>query len=236
MRYKKIDPAMYGDEKFRALSRPAPNGRSLWVFLLTGPHTTPLPGLSSAGEAGLAEALGWTIGGFRRAFAEIAKQGMARADWEARVLWIPRAIRYNEPENPSVVKGWLRWLDEIPQCDLKREAVTEIGQHLSGLGPAWVAAWTPCGRHASHVPDTLPDTLPDTCTPTSATSGAGAGAVAGAVAGAGTGTGTEAGAGERDSPPLPPLSRLPQSHDGKPSRRHVDAAWGRTPNESETRE
>src|SRR5690348_7720814 len=104
-RYRKVICRMYGDEKFQELSRPQPNGQTLWTYLITGPHTTSVPGLFTAGEAHLAEALGWTLRGLRSAWSEIAWQGMARADWKARVVWLPNAIRYNAPENPNVVRG-----------------------------------------------------------------------------------------------------------------------------------
>jgi hypothetical protein len=88
-KFRKIFTKMYGDEKFRALSNPAPNAQTLWTFLLTGPHTTGLPGVLVTGEAGLAEATGWPVDGFRAAFAEIVAQGMVKADWDARVVYIP---------------------------------------------------------------------------------------------------------------------------------------------------
>ena len=42
-RYRKIEVRMWGDEKFRMLSPLPPSGQSLWLFLLTGPHTGPIP-------------------------------------------------------------------------------------------------------------------------------------------------------------------------------------------------
>jgi hypothetical protein len=213
VRFKKLAPGTFHDERFRALTAPGPNARYLWLFLLTGPHTCPLPGLFSAGEAGLAEALGWPLAGFRRAFKEIQAQGMAKADWTARVVWIPKSFKYNEPESPSVVKSWLKWVDEIPACDLKREAIEEIRGYLvkmdqdgSGKGPGWAAAWTAACQSG--------------CASASGSGCASSGA--GAVAGAG------AGAGERVSLPLPPLASPPRNGDA-PARRHPDRAWGREP-------
>jgi hypothetical protein len=121
---------MWGDEKFRRLSAPCPCGQSLWIYLLTGPHTTSLPGLFNIGEAALAEALGWTLKAFREAFAEAHSQGMVKADWQARVVWIPRAIEYNFPESPNVVKGWRAAWDEMPECQLKTEAYHLFRQAL----------------------------------------------------------------------------------------------------------
>ena len=143
-RYRTIKVRTWGDEKFRALSAPKPNAQFLWFHLLTGPHTTAIPGLSSVGEAALAEAAGkWPLPAFRRCWREIAEQTMGEADWQARVVWLPHAIEHNEPQSPSVVKSWVRQLVEIPECELKNRAIFAIGQHLSKMGPAWSAAWVP---------------------------------------------------------------------------------------------
>jgi hypothetical protein len=152
VRYRKITTRIWGDERFRALSAPNPNAQSLWIYLLTGPHTNTIPGLFPAGKAALAEALKWSRSGFEGAFKEITEQGMAKADWEARVVWIPKAIRHNEPESPDVVRGWRTNLAEIPECDLKREAMRELGSHLKAKGPAWASAWqTACGAGSVSV-------------------------------------------------------------------------------------
>ena len=121
-RHRKIDVKMWGDEKFVALSRPKPNAQTLWVFLLTGPQTTAAPGLFSAGEAALAEALDWPLPAFRKCFQEISSREMARADWRARVVWIPKAVVYNPAENQNTVKAWRKAIAEIPECALRDEA------------------------------------------------------------------------------------------------------------------
>ena len=132
-RYRKVLCRMYGDEKFRQLSRPQPNGQTLWTYLITGPHTTSVPGLFIAGEAQLAEALGWSLAGFRKAWAEVEGLNMARADWKNRVVWLPRAIVHNQPENPNVVRGWRDHLDEIPACALKQAAVVALRNYVERL-------------------------------------------------------------------------------------------------------
>lgn len=121
-RHRKIDVKMWGDERFVALSRPKPNAQMLWVFLLTGPQTTAAPGLFSAGEAALAEALDWPLPAFRKCFQEIAAREMAKADWRARVVWIPKAVLYNPAENQNTVKAWRKAIAEIPECALRDEA------------------------------------------------------------------------------------------------------------------
>jgi hypothetical protein len=140
-RYRKVEVRTYGDEKFCKLSRVLPSGQSLWIYLITGPHTTSVPGLFRAGRAALAEELGWSQEAFDKAFQEVFREGMAKADWNSRVVWIPNAIKHNAPENPNVVKGWATELDLIPECALKVEALDAIGKHLESMNPAFLEAF-----------------------------------------------------------------------------------------------
>lgn len=150
-RHRKIDVRMYIDARFRKLSAPPPCGRYLWIYLLTNPETVNLPGLYRAGEAGLAEALGWSLKGFREAFREVLFQGMAEADWKARVLWIPRAISYNAPESPNVVRGWRTTWDEIPECELKTKAYSHLKAFVEAMGEGFAKAF------AEACPQALPN-------------------------------------------------------------------------------
>jgi hypothetical protein len=140
-RYRKIDTRMWADAKFRALSTPPPSGKYLWIALLTGPHTTNLPGLFRVGEMALSEELGWSLEGFRKGFAELFREGLAKADWNARVVWIPNAIKYNPPDNPNVVKGWRDSWDEVPECGLKAEAYQTLRTFTKGLGEGFAKAF-----------------------------------------------------------------------------------------------
>jgi hypothetical protein len=140
-RYRKISTRMWGDEKFRKLSKAPPNGQTLWQYLISGPHTTAIPGIFTSGEAALAEGIGWKLAGFRKAWAEIETLGMAKADWLARVVWLPNALRHNEPKSPNVVNSWRPAFSEIPDCPLKREAEEAIVDHFEEMGREWVEAW-----------------------------------------------------------------------------------------------
>lgn len=140
-RYRKIEVRMWGDEKFRELSAPKPCGQSLWVYLLTGPHTGPIPGLFRAGRLAMAEELNWDPEAFQEAFQEVFQQGMAKADWQAKVVWIPKAILCNRPESPNVVLSWGSEWELIPECDLKREAFEVLQASICGLGEAYAKAF-----------------------------------------------------------------------------------------------
>lgn len=133
-RYGKIDVRIWGDEKFRKLSKPAPNAQTLWLFLLAPPMRTAIPGLYSIGEFGLAEAIGWPIAAFRRRWKEIRRAGMARADWSSRLVWVPKAVLYDPPRNTNVAKGWGRIFSELPECPLRSDAKQFMEQFMKQIG------------------------------------------------------------------------------------------------------
>lgn len=152
-RYRKIEVRTWSDERFRALSPVEPSGQGLWFFLLTGPHTGPIPGLFRAGRAAMAEELGWPLEAFDKAFREVSQQGMAKADFVARLVWLPNAIKHNKPESPNVVKSWAPEFDLLPECPLKLEALEAIKSFVCALGPgfsgAFMGVFDPSGKASS---------------------------------------------------------------------------------------
>ncbi|GAB3390749.1 hypothetical protein [Lysobacter fragariae] len=140
-RYRKVEVRTWADEKFRALSPMPASGQSLWLFLMTGPHTSPIAGLFRAGRAGMAEELGWELEDFDKAFREVVEKGMVKADLKARLVWLPKALKHNKPESPNVVVSWRSELDVLPECDLKREAVSYIRAFVESLGPSYLIAF-----------------------------------------------------------------------------------------------
>ena len=158
-RYRKVEVRTWGDEKFRALSPIPPCGQGLWLYLITGPHTGPIPGLFRAGRAAMAEELDWEIEAFDKAFGEAFRQGMVKADFKARVMWLPSAIKHNKPESPNVVRGWASEFDLIPECDLKREALDAMKASIHALGEAYAKAFDETFAKPSGKPS--PKTMPN---------------------------------------------------------------------------
>jgi hypothetical protein len=132
---------MWGDAKFRRLSAPPPNGRSLWLFLLTCEEASIIPGVIRGGEAALAEANGWEPKGFREAFGEVFREGLAKADWNARLVWLPKAIEHNAPQSPNVVTSWGKAFGELPDTPLKAEIYQAIKAFVEGLGEGFREAF-----------------------------------------------------------------------------------------------
>lgn len=143
-RYSKVDRRIHSDAKFRELSNPEPCAKYLFFYLLTTPKLTSIPGLISAGEAEIAEALKWPMKGFREGFRELLAKGMAKADWNARLVWLPNATKYNQPENPNVVRSWRTHWDEMPECDLKSEAWQSLKELTERLGKGFAEAFRQC--------------------------------------------------------------------------------------------
>lgn len=141
MRYRMLDVRIWCDEKFRALSPLKPSAQALFIYLLTNPNTTSIPGLYRAGAAAMAEELGWSLRGFNQALKEIVGQGLVKVDLKARVIFIANAIKYNKPQSPNVVKSWALHWDELPECALKNEAYQFLKVFTQGLGKAFAQAF-----------------------------------------------------------------------------------------------
>jgi len=138
---------MYGDERFMRLSPLQPSGQALWLYLLTGPHTGPIPGVFVAGRAALAETLGWGPEAFEKAFAEVIGEGLAEFDSKTRMCFVANAIHHNAPPNPHVVKSWrAHWL-LLPECELRDRIYAHLLQSLTEVSEAFGKAFeNACGK------------------------------------------------------------------------------------------
>jgi hypothetical protein len=72
---------------------------------------------------------------------------MVEADWEARVVWIPKVIHYSKPESPNVVLSWRRMWDEIPACALKLKAQASLKASVEALGEGFAEAFAEACGH-----------------------------------------------------------------------------------------
>ena len=126
-RYRKIDVRIWNDEKFCQMSD---EGKLCFIFVMTHPNMTPL-GAMRATLGGLAEELGWSSEAFRKAFGEALSKGMAEHDPKAHFVGLPNFVKYNQPENPNVIKAWAKCLDLIPECRLKTKAIQRAASFVN---------------------------------------------------------------------------------------------------------
>lgn len=148
-------PRTWKDARVTVLSRPPPNGQTLLTWLFVGPQTGLIPGVFEIGERAFAELLGWPLGGepllgrlpqplpqgFREAFAEVAAQGWVKADWDARLVYVPSGIRKPGPANQNVVKGWRAPWRLLPECALKDEIAQDFRQYMKQRGEPFAEAF-----------------------------------------------------------------------------------------------
>lgn len=139
--FRKVSTGTWADKKVRDLSPILPSGQALFVMLMIGPQTTNIPGVQPVGRLGFAEMLDWEPEAFDKAFAEVFAQGLAKADWKARFVFVPKAIQHNLPQSPNVVKSWAATWAKVPDCDLKREAWETIYAALISLGDSFAKAF-----------------------------------------------------------------------------------------------
>lgn len=135
-RYRKVDPRIWNDAKFRALSN---GGKLAFFFLLTHPHMTAI-GAMRASVPGLAAEIGWSCEDFRKAFREATIKGMAEHDEKASLVWLPNFVRYNPPESPNVVKAWAGALEMLPECSLLNRVVAGSVAFAKGLNKGFIEA------------------------------------------------------------------------------------------------
>lgn len=130
-RYRKVDPRIWNDKKFRALSD---NGKLAFFFLLTHPHMTAL-GAMRATIPGLAAEIGWNTDAMSDAITHAISLGMVEASQEASYIALPGFLKYNEPEGPnSVIKAWPAALDLIPECREKSLLASRAKDYLIEKG------------------------------------------------------------------------------------------------------
>src|SRR3990167_6270360 len=97
--FRTVDTRVWGDRKFLSLSD---DGRMLWLFLLTTTFARSIPGVVVAGEAAIAEELGWTVERYRKGYAELLGKGLAVRK-EGRLIWLCNALKYQKIAGPKAI-------------------------------------------------------------------------------------------------------------------------------------
>lgn len=114
-RYQRVLVKTWNGQSFRSVSDHA---RLLFLYLLTCPATSQLPGLVCLTVGTMADAMRWPVDAVRVVLAELDAEGMAAFD-PAGLVWLPAALDYNPPASSANVKGWSRPWREAPTCPLK---------------------------------------------------------------------------------------------------------------------
>lgn len=123
MAYRKIDPRLWDDEKFIDLLAVE---KLLWLYILTGPHTTSLPGLWIVGMGEFVDGLRLEAKYLEKGFARLERMGRLIRNPRVRVIRVPNAPRYNRPDNARVLKSWFKLWSDIPECQQKYDHLESL--------------------------------------------------------------------------------------------------------------
>lgn len=159
-RYAQVDRSMWVDEKFLTLSAPKPNAQTLFVWLLTSPDASIIPGTYRIGLAGIAESLGWSTKTTAALLSELERAGMVRVDLKARLVWLPNALRRNAPKGPDNIAPWEKAWQELPECALKAEVWQAAWDHFSERDPKFVERFEALCPHPLARPQATPKPHP----------------------------------------------------------------------------
>lgn len=136
-RYRRVDTRVWNDARVRGFS---PNGRLVWVLLLTAPSTTAIPGVLHMGVAGLAEIARMDRPAFDQGLAECVAAGLVVVDSSACVVWVPDAFLFNSPQSPNVIRSWRAEVSLLAESDLLSAVTAAIRDRALVLGPSFARA------------------------------------------------------------------------------------------------
>jgi len=152
-KYRKIDPRIWNDAKFRNLGD---DGQLAFLFILTHPAMTSLGAMRATPE-GLASERKWPAKRFKDAIRDAIALGMVEANEDASFVGVPNFLRYNEPEGPnSVIKAWVGALDLIPECPEKVTLMARCLNYLNSRSDGFKAKLGP-------ILDAMRDAMRDAC-------------------------------------------------------------------------
>lgn len=125
-----IQRLVWNDDKFPFASDAV---RLVWFHLMTTPMGNPL-GCFKASQEGLAAEIRWPLKKYRETFREGYTKGFWKVSERFHVVYFRNYFRHNKPSNPNVLRGWLKYLDEIPQCDCKTDMIKQLKTFAKGWG------------------------------------------------------------------------------------------------------
>lgn len=136
-RYRKIDPRIWNDAKFSALSS---EGKLLFLYLLTAPAMTMIGAMPMRASA-VAEELGFDSKRYAIRYQELSQMGIVEYD-DRGLFWVKNFLKYNAPDNPKVVISWGSILDLLPECPLLTKVLKSAQAHCLQRGEGYAEAFS----------------------------------------------------------------------------------------------
>jgi len=146
-RYRKIDPRIWTDEKFRQLTG---EEQRIALYVLTAQSNR--IGLFSFSPGKACEDLSASPQAFRRAFETVCRVLKWEWDPEARVLYLPTWWKYNPPESVNNLVGNLKDLDDLPATPLLKRFAANTVYLSDSVKQTFAQAFTKGYPHPSPSP------------------------------------------------------------------------------------
>jgi hypothetical protein len=138
--YGKIHSSFWTSRDIRSMTE---DGRTLAAYLLTSPHSNML-GCFRIPPAYVSEDLGWDMERVRKGFAELFAKGWATLSEGSNWIVIHKFLKWNQPENPNVVKAAEKLFDQIPdECGAKPYLAWSIAEFEPRFSPEKLARFKP---------------------------------------------------------------------------------------------
>jgi hypothetical protein len=136
-RFRIVYCLIWNDDKFPFASDDC---QLVFFHILTTPFSTPFGCYKCSIEALSAEKR-WPLEKYKKAFQEGLREGFFRYDPKHHIIYIPRFLKYNPPNNPNVLKSWAKIFLELPQCDLKKECLQNLKDLVEGFNKGFQEAF-----------------------------------------------------------------------------------------------
>lgn len=128
-RYRRLYTHEWHDPAFRLLNDGA---RVVRLYITAGPQTTSC-GCFRLSTAIAVEDLGGTSEAFEERLLKVCEAFNYAWDPVARVIWLRDWFDLNPPASPNVVASWAKLLRNVPDCQVKFEAIATIARALKNL-------------------------------------------------------------------------------------------------------
>lgn len=131
--YGRIERHIWTDHRFHALG---PDGKELFLLLLSAPGAYRVPGLVNGTSLSLLEWLNWVeemdgdidgaVERVEKAQVRLIEAGWMKVDSRARLLYLPKAVDHERPTNVSHLIGWLTVLTrDVPESPLRHDWIRD---------------------------------------------------------------------------------------------------------------
>ena len=131
-----VCPGVWRDKEYR--KQLTLEQRHIWLHLLTSPSRTHFPGLLRTTIKEIAALVDLSPRKVAAAIEQFKDLGWADYDEEEELLYLPKALKYNPPDNEKQLIHWVRVWSSFPECSLTKLALDAL-RYACELSPDLMA-------------------------------------------------------------------------------------------------